>query len=216
MRSGRRLVQGGRPKDRSRSGGTAAATPGSELGNGREQKASKRKKKKSPEARDTRTGELGAPLPSADEAAACPRPRRGAVRAARPGGLHWAAAAGAGPRAHGRRSSILNGSRLVCLWSCGCGLVERTRWGGQWAWSVPDRSYGPRAALGLWLVLPARSCWAATALEELRPTGRRVRSYYACRRVCGVGRVALQVWYTGVRDKCPRGVIPPFLFKKFV
>lgn len=45
MRSGRRLVQGGRPKDRSRSGGTAAATPGSELGNGREQKASKRKKK---------------------------------------------------------------------------------------------------------------------------------------------------------------------------
>jgi len=54
--------------------------------------------------REPYTGELGAPLPSAEEAAARPRRKCGAGRA-RPGGLHRVAADGAG-WAHVSRSSI--------------------------------------------------------------------------------------------------------------
>lgn len=209
MRSGRRLVQGGRPKDRSRSGGTAAATPGSELGNGREQKASKRKKKitrsKGYSYRRARSaaavGGRSGGVPSAETRC---RPRR-------PPGV----STGRRPPARGRARTEDAAASWTGADSCACGVVVVVLWSGR---DEVGSGLGP-CQIGRTvpeLVLPARSCWAATALEELRPTGRRVRSYYACRRVCGVGRVALQVWYTGVRDKCPRGVIAPFLFKKFV
>lgn len=129
MRSGRRLVQGGRPKDRSRSGGTAAATPGSELGNGREQKASKRKKKitrsKGYSYRRARSaaavGGRSGGVPSAETWCRPRRPPRGSPPG---GGRRRGAARARKTQQHPEREPT---RVLVELWLWSCG-ADAMRW----------------------------------------------------------------------------------------
>lgn len=126
MRSGRRLVQGGRPKDRSRSGGTAAATPGSELGNGREQKASKRKKKNHPKQ--------GILVPESSERRCRRRTKRrralgrDVVPSAPPAP---GVSTGRRPPARGRARTEDAAASWTGADSCACGVVVVVLWSGR-------------------------------------------------------------------------------------